>query len=127
MSGRLHQDEFDGNDKRRAVYESAARRAGVNPTGKKYLASLAGFQRDPEAWVGGDDDVKRVCKKRGWGCEGSITVVQPKVELLDPGKYRAADSLVELEVNRITGGESVGAKERADLKEATATRLGGNP
>lgn len=50
---------------------------GVDTTGKRYLAGLAAFPGDPEAWVSGTSDVKRVCEKRGWNCHGAVEYEAP--------------------------------------------------
>lgn len=50
----------------------AARRQGVDTNGKRYLSSLARFPNDPEAWVSGLGDVRRVVTDRGWNCHGAI-------------------------------------------------------
>lgn len=47
---------------------------GQSTSGKVYLGSLAKYPGDPEAWVDGRGDVKRVCEKRGWGCDGAVRV-----------------------------------------------------
>jgi hypothetical protein len=47
---------------------------GQSTTGKIYLGQLARFPGDPEAWVDGRGDVKRICEQRGWSCDGAIQV-----------------------------------------------------
>ncbi len=61
-------------------YKSVAAKAGVSTTGKTYLGGLAEYPGDPEAWVDSRGDVKRVCEKRGWGCEGAVTTKLDQVE-----------------------------------------------
>lgn len=63
------------------------RKAGADPSGL-YLSGLAkstGGVVDPEAVVRSRDDIKRVCRKRGWGCEGTVNVSLNR-DNLDPGK-----------------------------------------
>lgn len=61
------------------TYLGEARRAGVSTTCKRYMSSLAAYPGDPEAWVDSKGDVRRVCEKRGWGCEGKVNVTaRPK-------------------------------------------------
>lgn len=50
------------------------RKRGGDPNGKVYLGQLADFPGDPSAWVESRADVKRVCKKKGLGCEGAVNV-----------------------------------------------------
>lgn len=60
------------------------REAGGSPSGKRYMGGLARFPGDPEAWVGGRDDIRKVCEKRGWECEGAVNVKMNR-DNLDPG------------------------------------------
>lgn len=53
---------------------AAAEAAGVSTTGKEYISQLARFPRDPEAWVRDPSDIKRVCEKNNWGCDGLVKV-----------------------------------------------------
>lgn len=52
----------------RAYAEMYKRKRGHYPDGKTYKSSLARYAGDPAAWVGSDDDVTALCKKRGWTC-----------------------------------------------------------
>lgn len=52
-------------------YEAAQAR-GVDTNGKRYLSSLARFPNDPEAWVSGLSDVRRVVTERNWNCTGAF-------------------------------------------------------
>jgi hypothetical protein len=49
-----------------------AKLAGVDTNGKRYIAGLARFPNDPEAWVSGASDVLRICEERGWNCHGAV-------------------------------------------------------
>ena len=80
-------------DATREFYLNAAREAGVSPDGKVYDHRLAAFSGDPEAWVAGPDDVRRVLEKRNWGCTGDMTV---KCEPVPPAaNVPLADHVVE--------------------------------
>lgn len=59
-----------------ALYQRAAKRAGINTTGKIFMSSL-GKASDPRAWVSGLDDVKAACKAKGKTCE-RLGVYQPE-------------------------------------------------
>jgi len=52
------------------------KRRGVNISGKRYVGQLVrpGMVVDPEAVVSGRGDIAAVCKKRGWNCEGAVSV-----------------------------------------------------
>lgn len=62
----------------RERYLSEAKKAGISIAGKHYYSGLARFPGDPKAWIttgsGARGDVERLCKKRGWGCRGSVNV-----------------------------------------------------
>lgn len=77
----------------REHYLGQARAAGVSTDGKFYEGRCARFPGDPEAWVSGPDDVRRVLESRGWGCTGDITVKAP--EAAPPKDVAIADDLVE--------------------------------
>jgi hypothetical protein len=76
------------------LYKQEAAKAGVDVKGKIYLGGLARFPGDPEAWVSGRGDVKRVCESRGWGCTGAVEV--KRQEPLTPAPVKAvADDIVK--------------------------------
>ena len=121
-------DGFGADNTSRQRAYAKARAAGVNPVGKVYCPSLCrpGVPLDPEAWVTGKADVKRVCRKNNWSSP-EMGVKADKIAE-DPGPYRVAPDIVQNEVERIeyeTGGDLT-AKERKELPEATAERLAGN-
>lgn len=59
------------------VRHRMAQASGVDTNGKKYLAGLARFPGDPEAWVSGTSDVLRICSNRGWNCHGAVEYEAP--------------------------------------------------
>lgn len=61
---------------------SEARAAGISIEGKYYHSGLADRRghADPEAWVDGLDDIKRVAAKRNLNVEGAVTVKAQEVE-----------------------------------------------
>lgn len=127
MAGRQQQDEFDGNKRLRATAEAKARAAGVSPTGKFYCAGLAKERSDPEAWITGEADVRRICNERGYGCEGSVNVKQPEFETEDDsGPYRVADDIVNEEIDQRVGDEHITRRERDDMFETVQTELSGD-
>jgi hypothetical protein len=74
LEGHCNGSQFEGQDYIADRYRREALAAGVDPKGKVYLGGLARYPGDPEAWVSGRGDVKRVVESRGWGCEGSVNV-----------------------------------------------------
>lgn len=116
--------QFSEDDIGGKFYREEAIKAGVNPHGKVYMPSLATRPGDPEAWVSGRGDVKRVCEKRGWGVQGAgmnvpvVNTVEPK----DPRKYEPAADLVENRaeqlqvVNPELKGEALTEKAKESLK-----------
>lgn len=133
MAGR---DDGCVDDFKRRVAYSAARKAGVNPTGKTFHPGLCaqGKPNDPEAWISHDNaraDIKRRCEALNYAAEGDINVKQRQPET-DPneGPYRVSDKIVQREVNEIVakehGGEALPPKKMADLVEATSERMSGN-
>lgn len=93
MEGRCNNEYFGQMHKRmaeRMVRE--ARSVGINPSGKFYMGGLADKRGhcDPEAWVSGVDDVRRVAKARNLEVHGIIDYVPPEQEPpkrvdIDPG------------------------------------------
>lgn len=52
---------------RRRQLLAEARKAGVNTSGKEYHPELAmNSVHDAGAWIGSVDDIKQLCKHRGW-------------------------------------------------------------
>lgn len=76
MEGRLNNQQLDRMPKDHAQrIVAAARKAGVNPSGKYYAAGLADKRgpADPRAWVDSTADVMRVAQERNLSVEGAVT------------------------------------------------------
>lgn len=75
MQGRYNNEQLDQMppDHAKRMVE-AARRAGINPTGKYYCTGLADKRgpADPEAWVDSVADIKRVAMKRNLTVSGAV-------------------------------------------------------
>ena len=80
-------------DQQQAYYKKAIA-AGVNPKGKKYLASLAAYPGDPEALVDSRGDAKRLLEKRGWGSDGMVKT-EARQATSGVGPYTPAEDIVE--------------------------------
>lgn len=94
--GALGGAQFSGSI--REHYLQAARAAGVSTDGKFYESRIAAFPGDPEAWVSGSDDVRRVVESRGWAMDGDIKVNGMEVEPVR--NTPLADDIVEDLVER---------------------------
>lgn len=94
--GRGHVDQFEDDPEAGAYLRSVAERHGVSTRGKWYISQLADYPGDPRAWVESQDDIKRICEQRGWGCYGIVNV-QPREPEEGPAPYRVADDIVESE------------------------------
>lgn len=75
LQGHCNGNQFDKGPLTETVanrLKAAAEAGGQNVTGKVYLGGLARYPGDPEAWVSGRGDVKRVVESRNWKCSGSV-------------------------------------------------------
>lgn len=76
MEGQMNNEQLDDMPKIQAQkMAAAAKAAGINISGKRYISGLADRKlkwRDPEAWVGGIDDMKRVAAKRRLHLTGAV-------------------------------------------------------
>lgn len=101
MQGRYNNQQLDDMPKRQAEYVSReARQAGVDITGKYYVGGLAdkrGWQ-DPEAWVSGVDDIKRVAQKRRLAVQGIYNYDPGPAE---PKRTVLNEKIVQQEVRRL--------------------------
>lgn len=114
-NGRQFADNPEAGDRLRRVAEAH----GQDVTGKKYVAGLARFPGDPEAWVSGKGDVERVLDARGWGAEGCVS--RPVSNVAEPLNVAVDPDLVNEEVEAIIAAQ-VPAEEqhlvdREDLAE----------
>lgn len=71
-----------------------AKAAGINTSGKYYIATL-GKHTDPAAWVSSSDDVLAVCKARNLTCEGVINYKAPEREVPPPQDVPLAPDIVK--------------------------------
>jgi hypothetical protein len=121
-------DPFGGDENyaKRAVANCEAH--GVTPGGRTYLGSLARFEGDPEAWVTSKADVRDICRRRGWGCEGAVEVKAPSREIADPfaAPYEVNPKLIQAEVERKTEGTDATPSEKAAMAEQIAQQRKGN-
>jgi hypothetical protein len=75
MQGRMNNQQLDALPPVQAKWlAKEARAAGISIEGKFYCGGLADKRRwrDPEAWVSGVDDIKKVAQKRRLHVQGAV-------------------------------------------------------
>lgn len=115
MEGRYNNQQLDDMPKRQADYVvREAKAAGVDISGKYYVGGLADKRgwKDPEAWVSGVDDIKRVAQKRRLQVQGIYNYdpgpAQPKRSVLN-------ERIIKEEVRRLKKREP--GKKVGELRE----------
>jgi hypothetical protein len=112
----------------RQKYIREARAMGIEPNGKRYMASLVreGYSTkfDPQALVDNYADAKNVCAKHGWKVEGKVNYTPPVVSV-EEKPYEIAPDILAREVNAVEGFKELKPKEKADVVEKTRERLNG--
>lgn len=58
-------------------YARELRAMGGSPVGKQYVSQIARYPGDPEAWVSSRSEIQERCERRGWTCQGDVTVKPP--------------------------------------------------
>jgi hypothetical protein len=111
------QDPFAGvHPDMKPYYHQRAQEAGVSPSGKRYLSSLAESPGDPKALVDSKGDIQRVCEERGWGCDGIVkTKVAEPTSDFDASHYEPAPDIVESRAQEIMALD--GATDTCSLRE----------
>ena len=110
------------------VRQRMAQAAGVDTNGRRYIAGLARFPGDPEAWVSGLSDVRRICTDRGWNCHGAFEYEAPEAwSPPAPDVPVAADIVAEhvaAELESYDSGE-ITPRLTADVTERIESLLAG--
>ena len=126
MQGRkLDGSQFEGIPLVGNHHLCVAQKAGVNPAGKYYSGPLARYPGDPEAWVDSVHDVKRICEKRGWECEGAIKVESPRYSGTEPGPYRVADDIVDDHLSHVLSERPELVPKAGEVRDEIQGRLSG--
>lgn len=94
LRGHCNGNQFEKTPMVGDLYKRRAESAGVDVKGKVYLGSLARYPGDPEAWVDGAADARRICEDRGWECNGFVNV-KARQPLDDPVYPSVADDIIE--------------------------------
>ena len=100
LSGHCNGNQFEAAPALGDHYKSLAEAEGFDTTGKVYLRGLASYPGDPRAWVSGRGDVERVCRERGWSCDGAVSVDAPRYAEPTPD-IPIADDLIQNEAEYI--------------------------
>ena len=122
LAGHCNGNQFEKTPRIGDLYRAEAEAAGVDPTGKVYLAGLAAYPGDPRAWVSGRGDAAKVVEERGWDCSGMVNVKahEPK----EPAPYRVADDLVEDRVQEVlAAAPEPAAADREEITEQARESL----
>lgn len=126
MRGANSGDDDTKTDTLNAHYACLAKVNGTDINGKKYIPGLAAFPGDPQAWVSGTDDVRRVCADRGWNCSGLVEYqAAPAAPSLD---VPIAKDIVEQHVAACLRGFEEGDHTPqliADIRESVTAELSG--
>lgn len=113
LKGKCNGNEFEDQPGLGNFYAAEAARHGVNHVGKTYVSGLARYPGDPEAWISGRGDAERICRERGWGCEGSVNVATQEREAR--ADVKLSPDLVDDEVNDIMAMDP--GMRRSDVAE----------
>ena len=116
LEGHCNGEQFAGTPDIGDMYGREARANGVNPKGKVYLAGLARYPGDHEAWVSGRGDVQRICETRGWGCRGAVNVKAAEAHE-PPADVRIAPDIVDAQVANILDSVPESDRTRVDVQD----------
>lgn len=102
MEGRYNNQQLDAMPRRQADYVAKeAKEAGVDISGKYYVGGLADSRawKDPEAWVSGVDDIRRVAQKRRLRVQGIYDYDPGPAE---PKRTVLNEKIIRQEVKRLS-------------------------
>lgn len=101
-----------------------AKKAGINTSGKTYKGFLADSRghADPEAWVSGIDDVKRVARKRNKNLTGAVE--HRAVELPPEPDIRLAEDIVQRKMRQYIAKDRKWAKKPGELRDMVIEKHG---
>lgn len=114
-------------------YVGQAKKHGHTPQiTDMYQPGLARFPGDPEAWVpasGGRGYIKRLCEKRGWGCEGMVDVKarEPDGDPWAVKKSLAEDIVTDKMSQAIEKNPNLAKGDRRELRRQVLRRYGARP
>lgn len=126
MTGRHnHAGLSDVHPESRQHYLDQAQQAGVHVGGRAYMASLARFPGDPQAWVDSRADVERVARMNNMTVQSpTINVQAPRY--YDPGpEVRVAPDIINNVVGHMAAQDPYIRQNAPDYAQDVADRLGG--
>jgi hypothetical protein len=106
-----------------ATARKKAESLGASVNGRPYFSGLARFHGDPEAFVDSKDDIRKLCERRGWSCEGAVNVKAREVEP-KAGPVLAPDIVESLVDDMIDKDPGLATKHRQELREAAIDKHG---
>ncbi len=122
LQGHCNGSQFEKTPGLGDHYQQVARAGGVDPKGKVYLSGLARYPGDPEAWVSGRDDVRRVCEKNNFSCEGAVSVKSQKLGA--PEEVGIAEDLVQDALaTELAHNPDLAEKPREEVREQVREKL----
>lgn len=116
MKGHTNGSQFEKCQHMGNYYRHEAQLHGGNTNGKRYISGLARFPGDPEAWVTGRDDIKRVIESRpGWSCQGAVDLDGRANSPAPVERPEVADDLLDKYTVQVASG--LPNPERIDLDD----------
>lgn len=123
LAGHCNGNQFEKHPAIGDFYEREAAAAGVNVKGKVYKSGLARFPGDPEAWINSKDDIKNICEKRGWGCQGSVNVAVDNSRTPIADVDVAADIVRDKVLDNVARDPALAVRPLEELKEQAKEQL----
>lgn len=116
-------DQFDGDEKYLKRVVASARSQGYNPSANDvYMANLAKFPGDKDAFVKGRGDIQRVCEERGLPSDGVVKLAGREQE---PKKVKLAPDIVDRMVReKVRRDPSLKKVSRKELKQEIVNKHG---
>lgn len=126
MAGVGMGSQFQENPRLGNAYAEKARQEGVSTTGKVYLSGIAAYAGDPQAWVSGRDDIKRIAQERGWTVKGDVNYTPPAPIAAPAPGVDVAPDLIDRGVGEVLQkhpGYVEKPQQLQDLREQVRNRL----
>lgn len=109
-----------------------AKKHGFTPSKNAvYMPGLARFQGDPEAFVDhtqGRGYIKKLCERRGWACDGAVTVAKREPEsdpLADKNCVPLAKDIIQRRAKEMVKADpSLARLNRQDLRQKIIDKHG---
>lgn len=127
FEGHCNGNQFAGDEATGDRLAKIAQSHGYQPSRNDvYISQLAKFPGDPAAFVpatGGRSHIKRVCEKRGWGCEGSVKT--RKASRAPAQAVPLAEDIVQKTIKeQVAQDPGLARKPKAELREMVIAKHG---